>query len=607
MQHRINRGLMSELPWVMTQTWALVSCCLLTAAALACTHRPPRPVLPSSVLAAPRSVARFPTLLQPPFVARATGGTTTDVAISPDGTRLVYVGRRGSARQLYTRAVSELNVTPIPGTDDAIGPFFSPDGNWIGFGAGDELRKVPITGGRPQTLCAARGFLGGNWGRTDDIVFSSADGSGLQRVSADGGPPVALIAPSAGRGEIVQRTPQVLPGGKQLLFSEFGGAAVAEGQIVVQSLEGGARKVLGPGDHPRYVSSGHLIFTRGATLVAAAFDLANLKVVGRPVPLVEGIVRTPAAQFSMSDTGSLVYVPGGNQLSGETLVWVDRDGRDEPLPAAFRTFSKPRLSPDGRQVAVVIDNRQIWTYDISRATLTLLTAADATTNFPAWTPDGSRLAFSSTEDGVSHMLWMPADGSGPAERLTTSQLFQLPSSFSPDGRLLFFVQVEPADAQDVWVLPMDKGLKPRSLLNTQFVEDGPTLSPDGRWLAFVSNESGDNEVYVRPFPGSGRKTRVSSGSGQELAWAPDGHELFYRSGDRMMAVDIATQPTLRAGKPHVLFERAFAKGGPWRNYDVSRDGHRFLMLKPTNEDVLLTQLNVVLNWQDELKQRVPTR
>jgi serine/threonine-protein kinase len=553
-----------------------------------------------------RVVARFQTLLQPPLVTGASGGTT-DVAISPDGTRLAYVGRRGSTQQLYTRAVSELDVTPIPGTEGAVSPFFSPDGNWVGFGADDELRKVPIAGGRPQTLCAARGLLGASWGSTNSIVFASAGASSLRQVSADGGLPVALTVLRAGRGEIVQRTPQVLPGAKAVLFSEVGGTTVAEGQIVVQSLESGARKALGPGDHPRYVSSGHLIFTHGATLLAAPFDLVRQEMTGKSVPILDGIVRTPAAQFSVSDTGSLIYAPGGNQLTAHALVWVDRDGREEPLPTPLRSFSKPRLSPDGRQIAVVVDNRQIWSYDLSRAIMAPLTAADAQTNFPVWAPDGSRLAFSSSQEGALSMFWMPADGSGSAERLTTSLLFQDPSSFSPDGRLLVFVELDPANAQDIWVLPLDSPRKPRPLLTTRYVEGGPMLSPDGQWLAFVSNESGDNEVYVRPFSGSRGKTRISSDGGQEIAWAPDGHELFYRSGDRMMAVDIVTQPTLRPGKPHLVFERAFAKGGPWRNYDVSRDGRRFLMLKPTKEDVPLTQLNVVLNWFEELKERVPAK
>ena len=227
---------------------AVLLCVLLIAAGLACAHRAPRP---STVVPALLSVARFQTVLQPPFVARSSGGTTTDVAISPDGTRLVYVGRRGSTQQLFTRAVSELEVSAIPGTENAVGPFFSPDGNWIGFGADDELRKVPIAGGAPQTLCTARGFLAATWEAAHGIVFSSAADPGLRQVSADGGSPVQLVVPT-GRGEIVQRTPQILPGGTHVLFSEFGGAAVAEGQIVVQSLEGGARKILGPGDHARY-------------------------------------------------------------------------------------------------------------------------------------------------------------------------------------------------------------------------------------------------------------------------------------------------------------------------------------------------------------------
>ena len=223
--------------------------------------------------------------------------------------------------------------------------------------------------------------------------------------------------------------------------------------------------------------------------------------IGKPVPILDGIVRTPAAQFSVSDTGSLVYVPGGNQLSGQTLVWVDRDGKEEPLPQRFAAFPSPGSRPTaGRSPSSSTTARSGRT--ISRVpSLTPLTAADAQTNFPVWTPDGSRLAFSSNQDGALSMFWMPADGSGPAERLTTSVLFQDPSSFSPDGRLLVFVELDPSNAQDIWVLPMDPGRKPRPLLTTQFVEGGPMLSPDGQWLAFVSNESGDNEVYVRRFSG----------------------------------------------------------------------------------------------------------
>jgi serine/threonine-protein kinase len=591
---------------VSASAWILPFCAVFVSATLACARRPPRQSSLLSGADPARFVARFQTLLQPPLVIRASGGTTTDVAISPDGSRLAYVGRRGSTQQLYARAVNELDMTPIPGTEDAVSPFFSPDGKWVGFGANDELRKVPVAGGRPQTLCAARGLLGASWGATNRIVFASVDASGLRQVSADGGLPVALTVPSAGRGEIVQRTPQVLPGENAVLFSEVGGTTVADGQMIVQSLDSGARRVLGPGDHPRYVSSGHLIFARGTTLLAAPFDLARHEMIGKPTPILDGIVRTPAAQFAVSDTGSLVYAPGGSQLTGYNLVWVDRDGKEEPLPIAPRSFSKPRLSPNGRQVAVVVDNRQIWSYDFSRGSLTPLTAADVQTNFPLWTPDGSRLAFSSSQDGALNMSWMLADGNG-LERLTTSVLFQDPSSFSPDGRLLFFVELHPSNAQDIWVLPMDSRRKPRPLMTTQFVEGGPMLSPDGQWLAFVSNESGDNEVYVRPFPGSRRKTRISSDGGQELAWAPDGRELFYRSGDRMMAVDVVTRPTLKPGKPRLLFERAFAKGGPWRDYDISLDGRKFLMLKPTMEDIPITQLNVVLNWFTELQQRVPTR
>jgi eukaryotic-like serine/threonine-protein kinase len=556
------------------------------------------------------------------------------LALSPDGTYLAYVARQGGTQQIYLRAMDSLEAKPIPGTEGAVNPLFSPDGKWVGFFAGGMLRKVSASGGAALPLGDAAFPRGASWGSRGMIAFVPTNISALQQVPEAGGAPQPLTRLE--NGEFGQRWPEVLPGGKAVLFVA-GTTAINwnNAKVVVQSVGTRERQdLIQGGTQPRYAPSGHLVYARGGNLMAAPFDSQRLTVTGAAVPVVEGVLQSPssgAAQFSFSATGTLAYVSGGIQGAQSRLVWVSRNGVEQPLPAAARAYLFPRLSPDGRRVAVTIAEQetQTWLYDLPRETLTRFTFEGNVNANPSWTPDGKRAAFLSNKEGPPNLFWQLADGSGGLERLTSSQYTQAPSSWSPDGQLLAFVEANPTTGIDIWVLRMGdpsagsgqvpspssgqvpsagsgQVRKAQPFLQTPFNETTPRFSPDGHWLAYISDESGRFEVYVQPYPGPGGKWQISTEGGTEPVWNPNGRELFYRSGDKIMAAEITTQPSFSVGKPKALFE------GPYQptpatltNYDVSPDGQRFLMLKPSEQAQAATQINVVLNWFEELKRRVP--
>ncbi len=548
--------------------------------------------------------------------------TRTAVAFSPDGRHLVYRGGAGETWQLYLRPMDQAEASPMPGTEGAVGPFFSPDGQWVGFWANGELRKVRLTGGPSAAVCETPLLFGASWGEENTIVFAQYTG-GLWSVSADGGTPKELT--TLREGEVSHRLPEVLPGAKAVIFTVSKRSFEwKDAEIAMQDLATGERRVLvAEAADARYVRTGHLLYARLGTLMAVPFDLERLEVTGGSLPVIEGVMQavyaghsaidTGAAQFSVSGAGSLVYVEGGTYpLLRKSLVWVDREGRAQPLGGTERGYWHPRLSPDGRRVAVFIsepEQRDIFVYDISRGTLTRVTQEGANA-YPAWSPDGKRVAFQSTTGGPANIFWVQPDGSA-LERLTTSENRQYPASWSPDGKALAFLE-----GRDIWVLPFDNGEhEPRPVVQTRFEEEYPTFSPDGRWLAYTSDESGRREVYVQPYPGPGPRTQISVEGGMSPAWARNGRELFYRvlSGGRwggkrkMMAVKITTDPTFIAGKPRMLFEEAgYQPSEPFRSYDVAADG-RFLMLEMAEQpSQRVTELRVVLNWFEELKRLVPT-
>ena len=564
---------------------------------------------PSSL---PPRVSRF-TITLPP--GQQLGGLDAGpaVALSPDGIHLAYVARQGGTQQLYLRAMDSLEAKASPGTEGAVSPFFSPDGQWLGFIAGGKAKKVSVSGGAAITLTLSNAvnLVGASWGSQGTIAFSPALGTALQQVSDAGGTLQSLTRLE--KGEITHRWPDFLPGGKAMLFAaSTNGGNWTNAQVAIQSIGAGERRNLVQGTQPRYAPSGHLVYAQGGNLMAVLFDPQRLTITGAAVPVVEGVLQsttTGAAQYSVSATGSLVYVSGGVQSTQRRLVWVDRKGVEQPLPAPPHAYRYPRFSPDGQRVAVTIEESEnnIWLYDLARDTLTRLTFQGSRDLMGAWTPDGKRIAFNSNREGPQNVFWQLADGSGGVERLTTSEYVNTPNSWSPDGQLLAFIENNPTTGYDIWVLRISDR-KAQPFLRTPFNETAPRFSPDGRWLAYTSDESGRYEVYVQPYPGPGGKWQISTEGGIEPVWDPNGRELFYRSSDKMMAVDIATQPGFTAGKPKVLFEGPYVPTpATFPNYDVSLGGQRFLMVKPIDQAAAApTQINVVLNWFEELKQKVPT-
>jgi eukaryotic-like serine/threonine-protein kinase len=519
---------------------------------------------------------------------------------------------RSGNKQLYLRALDSVEATPIPGTEGAMNPFFSPDSQWLGFFADGKLKKVSVSGGAAVTLAVASNPGGASWGSQGIIAFAPTQVGALQQMQEAGGTPQPLT--HFEKADATHRWPEFLPGGRALLFAAAPNSInFSIGQIAVQLVGTGERRnLIQAGMSPRYAPSGHLIYAQGGSLMAVPFDPQRLATTGTAIPVVEGVLQSPfsgAVQYSFSNSGSLVYISGGLQSAQNRLVWVNRKGIEQPLAAPPRAYLNPRLSPDGRRVGVTITEQDshIWTYDL-RETFTRLTFEGNANNGAVWTPDGKRITFSTNpKGGPLNIYWLLADGSGGLERLTTSQYLNAPMSWSPDGKLLAFFEVNPTTQRDIWVLRMsDRKLLP--FLQTPFNEAVPRFSPDGRWLAYISDESGRYEIYVQSYPGPGGKWQISTEGGTEPAWNGNGRELFYRNGDKMMAVDIATQPGFAAGTPRMLFEGRYERAPfPSTNYDVSPDGQRFLMLKPSESaEAAPTQINVVLNWFEELKQKVPT-
>ena len=585
--------------WRQSVLWSVVCLTAAVLSGLAVWRLKPAP------LASARPVTR--TVIELPMGDQLGATDYPAVVISPAGNQLAYVAVRSGERQIYLRALDSLEARPVPGTEGALCPFFSPDGNWLGFFSGGSLRKVSASGGVPLklTIANAANSFGASWGSQGTIVFAPNVGA-LQQVSDAGGSPHAVTQLAIDRGETMHSWPDLLPGDGAVLFA----AGPAHPQIAVESLRSGVQRNLAlNGTLPRYAASGHLLFAQGGNLMAAAFDPVRLQVTGAAMPVVQGVLElaSGAAQYSVSTTGSLVYVPGTAQAEARQLVWVRRDGTEEPLPAPARDYVYPRLSPDGRRLAVGIREQEskIWLYDLGRDTLTRLTFGGSADENPVWTPDGKRLAFISSRAGPPNIFWQMADGSGGVDRLTTDPYANVPSAFSRDGRLLAFTEINPTTGYDIWVLRLDDR-KPQLFLRTPSYESAPSFSPDGHWLAYVSDESGQFEVYVQPYPGPGGEYQISTDGGTEPVWNPKGQELFYRSGDRMMAVEVTTQPSFSLGKPRMLFQGSYVTTlGTYPFYDVSSDGERFLMLKPTERITSLTQIVVVQNWFEELKRLVP--
>jgi serine/threonine-protein kinase len=548
------------------------------------------------------------------------------IAMSPDGASIVYIANQ----QLFLRKLSERQARPISGTASGTAvttPFFSPDGRSVGFFNDGKLKKIAITGGSAVVVCdSISNPYGATWALDDQIYFGQGP-KGILRVSTNGGGKPETVVPVK-PGEMAHG-PQVLPGGDALLFTLASGSeAWDRAQIVVQSLKSGERHVLiSGGSDARYVATGHIIYALGGRLLAILFDLRKLQVGVGSTPIVDDVMRAPgnqtgAADFSFSNNGYLAYIPATGDFADRTLALIDRAGIQKSLDIPPGSYNHPRISPSGKQLAVhkedvnnssqnaVFGGGDIWIYDLTGTTEPRRLTFTGQNSRPIWTRDGERIVFASERDGSNGLFSQRADTPGSAELLTkleqNSGVLQ-PESWSPGGTLLF--TVNPGGPSSIWMLSPGASQKPTPLIPTPSTVS--TFSPDGRWVVYESNFSGRWEVYVQPFPLTGAMHQISSGGGHYPLWSPDGKQLFYANDDvggtsQIISVDVQTQPTFAAVKTTPLPVKGILSNQARGGFDITPDGKYFVVLLPPSPGKApIAQINITLNWFDQLKQRVP--
>jgi eukaryotic-like serine/threonine-protein kinase len=571
--------------------------------------------------ATPRNLTQFAII--PPDNGVLVPSFNKRIAISQDGTHVAFNAAVPGADAFYTRSLAELESRRIKEGGGA--PFFSPDGRWIGFLAGSgtgftasspTLRKLPVNNGVPATICPVEGFSGATWADDDTIYFIAVIPGGVTSVPANGGEPKEVVPVDFAKGERMHKFPCALPGGKVVLVTVTTADFISfdEARIVALSPRTGERKILlEGGTHPRY-SSGYLLYAHDGKLLAVSFDPGNLEVQGQPFTVLEGVQmsrNTGVANFDVSASGDLAYVSGICDGGARTLVWVDRNGRAEPVPLAAKSFLHPRLSPDDRRLAIEIEgpSHDLYVYDFDRGVLANITN-DGVSHWPVWSPDGARLVYRSGPMAKWRLWQIPADRSRPAQQISATGFSQSAESWSPDGRMILYTAAAPGIPPSIMAAHLDTNQQAESVDREKAPEGSPKFSPDGRWLGYCSNESGKSQVYVQAFPGPGPKIQISNDGGTDPVWKRNAGELYYRSGDSMMAVAVSTTPKFTAGRPQELWKGHYSHGmssscGPpgatSSNYDVTADGKRFLMIKDEDQDRATSkQIVVVLGWANEL-------
>jgi serine/threonine-protein kinase len=574
----------------------------------------------SSLASAGRPAAellRLSVALSPegPLASNDSPSAGSSIAISRDGRSIAFVALRDGNRRLVVRSLGHFEEKELPGTDGAMTPLFSPDAQWVAFFTEAGLSKVPVSGGTPTIIAVTPPVpRGAVWADDGKIYLSQDFCGGLSAVASTGGQPNAITSLDLKAGESNHLLPEALPGSKALLFTVWKGGDFSAAAIWSVSLQSGARKLLlESAAAPHYVAPGFLVFSRAGALFAVRFDPERLAVSGEAVPVVDAVWTdrgTGTAHYAVSGNGTLVYAPGGSAVELRRLVLVDRQGRSQVLPADPNFYGNPRPSPDGRRVAVEVLN-DIWVFDFSDRTIDKVSSRGVNM-FPVWAPDGRHLAFASSA-GVTlpTLYWadVAAAGAQP-ERLASGPGVQFPGSWARAGGVdtLAYAQTDgPGVAWDIWLLRRGSPPTTVALLRTPFSEEQPMFSLDGRAIAYVSDETGRPEVYVRSFPDTGRRTRVSTDGGTEPVWSRRLNELFYRHGRQYFSVPVTPGDPIRAGRPTLLFEGDFVvsatvPGAP--SYGVAADDDHFIVVARVGNAPRPLRLDVVLGWPQDLERRL---
>jgi len=538
------------------------------------------------------------------------------VAISHDGTRLVYVGLKDGKNRIFVRALEEPGAKALEATEGGDGPFFSPDGQWIGFFSGGKLRKITVNGAALQALADAPFHRGGDWGDDGFIYFAPTNIGGIWRVPEKGGAAIAVTRVDAAAGEISHRWPQRVAGTTTLLFAAWTGPGDDEHHVAMQTL--GAQEhylLVRGGDAPQYAAHpGLLLYTHRGQLFTVPWRPSQQDL-GKAVPVAaaeqpnDGIGNEGCGNYSVSDDGTLAYLSSGGSYNNQRLVWVSRAGAISPLPLPERAYESVAISPEGGRAAMQIreGTTRIWIYDFGRGTLTPLATGTGSSQSPQWTADGRRVIYRGTRQGTRNLYWIPVDGSGDEERLTTKPgVIQTPTSVSSDGRTLLFDETGPEepDGAGTWVMRLDGDHTPHRLFPLPASGHDGQLSPDGRWVAYMAIVASRWEIFVAPFSGSGERRLVSTDGGTEPLWSRDGRELFFQSADRLMGVTVTTGTTFSASSPRQMQQGQFLRSITGNtSFSITRDGSRFLRVQPVNPEPAITHIDLVLNWFSALKRR----
>jgi serine/threonine-protein kinase len=534
----------------------------------------------------------------------AAGAQGSTLALSPDGKLLAYLGLKGGRRRLRVRALADMRARELPGTDDALQPFFSPDGKWIGFVSRSQLKKVPVDGGAAVFLADVVGFRGASWYRDDQIVVSTNDR--LATVPAIGGAPHPFTAIDSAAGESSQRFPFVLSDGKTVLYASFGRGGAAGMRIAVASLQGTATRVLDlVGTAPVATIEGQLIYASAAgAILAVPFDERRQRVTGTPVPVINDVLVGGAGPLkgTVSRSGSLAYVSGS---ATQQVVLADAHGEARTLAIPAGRYDHPRLSPDGKQLALEVNTGEttdIHIFDLVSRTLARLTTDGAFNVNAEWTPDGKRVIFSSQREGRPTLWWQLADHSGPAERLAKLDNAAVAEGvLSADGGMLVVRSAGGETSNDIWYRRMANDTSMKPLVIGPFNELAPRISPNGRWVAYSSDESGAQQVYVTPLPGPGGHYPVSADGGNTPVWSPDGRRVYYTNGRTLFAATVSFSPTFSVTARDTIFRSGMSSVPVHASYDVAPDGKHFVILRSTGPDA---QLIIVHDWKYELRARI---